>query len=54
MDSELNFSGLSILGLQKPQSGVLWLTAKNPNWVWHDRVRLGSLEEGMDGWLGSI
>lgn len=54
MDSELNFSGLCTLGLQKPQSGVLWLIVKNPNWVWHDRVRLGSLEEGTGGWSGSI
>lgn len=49
MFSELSSSGSSVLGLQKPQSGIPWLIAKNPNGVWHEGVRLSSLEEGMSG-----
>lgn len=48
MDSELLSWGLSVLGLQKPQSGIPWLIAKNPNGLWHEGMRL-SLEEGMNG-----
>lgn len=52
VDSESPFLGFGILGLQKPQPGMLCWLIKNLNWVWHGGVSLGSLEEGMDGWLG--